>query len=126
MILYGFTMNMINTTCDATHYPDEKIRFKMRWLGFHAPKKKSDRYAKHTHTKHDSRRYTIRQCWAPHTQTQMHGVWYGDDLLSIYLIYPVSYLILSVPDKQTEGFRSFPISPLTELRAPRVCLAAEK
>jgi hypothetical protein len=89
MILYGFTMNMINTTCDATHYPDEKIRFKMRWLGFHAPKKKSDRYAKHTHTKHDSRRYTIRQCWAPHTQTQMHGVWYGDDLLSIYLIYPV-------------------------------------
>ena len=58
MILYGFTMNMINTTCDATHYPDEKIRFKMRWLGFHAPKKKSDRYAKHTHT-HKTRLATL-------------------------------------------------------------------
>ena len=25
-------------------------------------------------TLHDLRRYTIPRCWAPHTQTQMHGV----------------------------------------------------
>ena len=31
-------------------------------------------------TLHDTRRYAIPQCWAPHTQTQRHGVyrgWYG-------------------------------------------------
>jgi hypothetical protein len=25
-------------------------------------------------TLHDTRRYAIPQCWAPHTQTQRHGV----------------------------------------------------
>ena len=26
------------------------------------------------HALHDLRRYTVPRCWAPHTQTQMHGV----------------------------------------------------
>jgi hypothetical protein len=35
-------------------------------------------------TLHDTRRYAIPQCWAPHTQTQRHGV-----------LAMMNYLILS-------------------------------
>jgi hypothetical protein len=36
-------------------------------------------------TLHDTRRYAIPQCWAPHTQTQRHGVLAMMNLILSYL-----------------------------------------